>query len=654
MANNYAFVSCDIVSHSSEPSLQKQTDNVAAINEIVGDIMRVAQPGQVIWASGGDGGHVAFPQEGTTQGALKLILGLRNWSIQAGVRLRITGSCGVAESIKGADERVQLVGLGINLAGRLLPFGDPERVIVTKEFKEWIEAGHGASEQGISFHEEHHIQPASMPGQTVFLLSATGVFQSTWECSLPPSRILLREAVEAGQYFEVVYQSKRLLEIDPQNRLAKNALRELATKGIRHQQEQNLIDDLLRDAQFGFEIVSASALVERRRGETICEHGDHGTTMFLILKGHVGVFFPKKEPSEAIPSKLLFMGPGDLVGDLAFALHRPRTATLICMEDSALLAFNPDELFVRFGQSEVGVPLEANFRRKLLSKIIENMWRTTNYFPGISESEEMSQLPARPWITLLNNAKEEDIPWNRGVIDFKEYEPEFEGICILASGRLRLSDADHMLEGKDYPILTAHFRGEIVKRLGQCQLLEDVKLVRISRRGVMALGSVAYGFIIQRLRENTPAHDRKSGLGTRGRQFDVFLSHHSGDKNFARELKQQLLRKKLTVWYDEHELPPGVPWQASLEMGVKNSKSIIILVGGNGLGDWESEEMQIALGLAVRDKRPVIPVLLPGTGEKPDLPLLLGNRTWVDFRAGFSEDALNKLIWGITEKNPNG
>src|SRR5436190_23145846 len=112
--------------------------------------------------------------------------------------------------------------------------------------------------------------------------------------------------------------------------------------------------------------------------------------------------------------------------------------------------------------------------------------------------------------------------------------------------------------------------------------------------------------------------------------FDVFLSHNSNDKPAVRELKALLEANGLRVWLDEDELQPGIPWQQLLEVGIKTSKSVIVLVGKDGLGPWEDEEMQAALVLAVRDKRPCIPVLLPGASVQPELPMFLGNRTWVD------------------------
>ncbi|MBC8095911.1 MAG: toll/interleukin-1 receptor domain-containing protein [Akkermansiaceae bacterium] len=134
--------------------------------------------------------------------------------------------------------------------------------------------------------------------------------------------------------------------------------------------------------------------------------------------------------------------------------------------------------------------------------------------------------------------------------------------------------------------------------------------------------------------------------------FHAFLSHNSKSKPAVRELKVHLVEAELNVWFDEDELRPGIPWQELLEAGIRDSSSVVVAVGPDGFGPWEDEEMQGALRLAVKDRRPVIPVLLPGCPEVPNLPMFLGNRTWVDLRNGFTDDGLAKLLWGITGKKP--
>ncbi|MGA2259090.1 MAG: toll/interleukin-1 receptor domain-containing protein [Thermoguttaceae bacterium] len=144
-----------------------------------------------------------------------------------------------------------------------------------------------------------------------------------------------------------------------------------------------------------------------------------------------------------------------------------------------------------------------------------------------------------------------------------------------------------------------------------------------------------------------------AGDDLKSHKYDVFLSHNSKDKAAVRELKRQLALQGLSVWYDEDELRPGIPWQRRIEEGITASRSIAVLVGNDGLGPREDEEMQGALRLATKDRRPVIPVLLPGAPSEPSLPMFLSNRTWVDLRGGYTCDGFEKLVWGITGKKPS-
>lgn len=138
-------------------------------------------------------------------------------------------------------------------------------------------------------------------------------------------------------------------------------------------------------------------------------------------------------------------------------------------------------------------------------------------------------------------------------------------------------------------------------------------------------------------------------------KFNVFLCHNSKDKPSVRQLKQRLTNDyQLTVWLDEDELRPGFPWQKLIEEGIKNSESIAVLFGAEGLGQWEDEEMQAALQLGVKEGRAAIPVLLPNAPAKLNMPMFLGNRTWVDLRGGLTKEGLDRLVWGVkgTKANP--
>ena len=194
-----------------------------------------------------------------------------------------------------------------------------------------------------------------------------------------------------------------------------------------------------------------------------------------------------------------------------------------------------------------------------------------------------------------------------------------------------------------------------VRVVGTDMVFRFVEEGRLTREKVMEFGSrIQMGdFDFYRTHWAVKDGDIPSGLvGVSVSSFDVFLSHNSNDKDAVRELKDCLVERGLRPWFDEDELRPGIPWQKQLEEGIEGSKSCAVLIGKDGLGPWEDEEMQAALQLAVKDKRPIIPVLMPGAARQPKLPMFLGNRMWVDLREGLEEELLDKLEWGITGKKP--
>jgi hypothetical protein len=134
--------------------------------------------------------------------------------------------------------------------------------------------------------------------------------------------------------------------------------------------------------------------------------------------------------------------------------------------------------------------------------------------------------------------------------------------------------------------------------------------------------------------------------------YDVFLCHNSRDKALVRELANVLKSRAQRVFFDEWELVPGRPWQEALEAAIDQVKSAAVLYGASGIGPWADYEIRAFLEEFARRKLPVIPVLLPGAGEEPQLPLFLRRFTWVDLRSGLSREGIDKLLWGITGERP--
>jgi hypothetical protein len=134
-------------------------------------------------------------------------------------------------------------------------------------------------------------------------------------------------------------------------------------------------------------------------------------------------------------------------------------------------------------------------------------------------------------------------------------------------------------------------------------------------------------------------------------EFDVFLCHNSEDKAQVRRIAEYLRGQGVRPWLDEWELRPGVRWQQVLQEQILNIKSAAVFVGSNGIGPWQQQELEAFLSVFSRSDKPLIPVLLDNAPQKPDLPLFLHGRMWVDFRQT-QPNPMKNLIWGVTGNKP--
>ena len=132
--------------------------------------------------------------------------------------------------------------------------------------------------------------------------------------------------------------------------------------------------------------------------------------------------------------------------------------------------------------------------------------------------------------------------------------------------------------------------------------------------------------------------------------YDIFLSYNSRDRNAVREVHEALKRRSLRPWIDFEALTPGRLWQEEAEAGIKTCRAAAVFLGQSGIGPWENLEMRSLLTRAAQEGLLLIPVLLPGAPERPELPNFLAEFTWVDLRAGITADGIDRLVQGIPKK----
>ncbi len=132
--------------------------------------------------------------------------------------------------------------------------------------------------------------------------------------------------------------------------------------------------------------------------------------------------------------------------------------------------------------------------------------------------------------------------------------------------------------------------------------------------------------------------------------FDIFISHNSKDKLISKELSDALSNRGIRVWLDEDQLFVGEIWQDKIEQAIPLTRAIAVLIGKNGLGQWQEMEMRIGISESVTSKIKLFAILLADAPEHSELPKLLNQFTSLDMRDGVNNVILEKIEMGIFGK----
>jgi CRP/FNR family transcriptional regulator, cyclic AMP receptor protein len=83
-----------------------------------------------------------------------------------------------------------------------------------------------------------------------------------------------------------------------------------------------------------------------KKNDIVCSTGEHNSDLYIIYSGMLTVF--ATEGTRVTP--LACLGPGEYFGELSFIDHQPRSANVICAEDTTLVKIPIDQLDKQFPQ----------------------------------------------------------------------------------------------------------------------------------------------------------------------------------------------------------------------------------------------------------------------------------------------------------------
>jgi hypothetical protein len=265
--------------------------------------------------------------------------------------------------------------------------------------------------------------------------------------------------------------------------------------------------------------------------------------MFLILRGEVGVFKPRADPSdtETVDEPDFRLGAGHIVGELAFALKRSRTATVRALGRASLLAFSFARLKELADRGIMGHALSASGDSYLKRRALKYLFDSARYLSRTSNDivDKWEFISHHAEILTVDH-QQQPVLQASTCARFAERR----GLVILASGEVR---GQHLpgkvLSERDVPILLAHFDNMLAYTYPRYEVDRPVTLIHLYQAAFQELDQVSNGDLnaaIQAARRACAAQCH----------FDVFLSYSNRDREIATRWKRSLEAAGLRLFMD--------------------------------------------------------------------------------------------------------
>lgn len=131
--------------------------------------------------------------------------------------------------------------------------------------------------------------------------------------------------------------------------------------------------------------------------------------------------------------------------------------------------------------------------------------------------------------------------------------------------------------------------------------------------------------------------------------MSVFISYSSDDADFVDRLSTKLIKNNIKVWKDKWKISIGDSLINKILDGIEGASYLCVVISNNSLrSEWVGTEIKAALSKEKDGKHIIIlPILL----EDCEIPLLLKDKLYVDFREDF--DAGFKKILSVVSKKYN-
>jgi uncharacterized membrane protein len=125
----------------------------------------------------------------------------------------------------------------------------------------------------------------------------------------------------------------------------------------------------------------------------------------------------------------------------------------------------------------------------------------------------------------------------------------------------------------------------------------------------------------------------------------AFISYSRNDSEFALRLAQDLKTAGASVWLDQLDIQPGVPWDNAIETALSKSPVMLLVLSPDSA---RSDNVRNEISFALEEGKIIVPVLYMDC----TVPLRLQRTQRIDFRADYAQ-GLGSLLAYLKVRNPS-
>ncbi len=368
-----------------------------------------------IWSPAGDGGSITFWED--IHAALKTAVSLgklineynKGLADATKLQVRMGLHSGSVTKEKDFDNRENVWGDGMNMSARVASLAKPGQILASEAFYEQADLRTRTKQEVTSIgkwwakHNKSiklyniYIDGAGLPPSEVE--EWFGPFQYPLEQAIKTYEAMAEEQASEGPAFRVAVLAKRLLDMNPHHRRAREIIESISEKRFKKALGEKHLYDVF------FSSLSPNALLHFfqnaefrafEKGDLICEEGDKADSMMMVVSGEIipsvgGKEIRVPDPRNREGEVDLIFHEGAIIGEMGlFNPGETRTATLQAAKKSITLSL--DYHFLRKVEGDG----DENKKR---AEIRERIW---DYY---CERTIQNQINSHPLFRMLSGAE---------------------------------------------------------------------------------------------------------------------------------------------------------------------------------------------------------------------------------------------------------